>query len=126
MGEISDPVDRVVVFLVYIVHDIVCSEDWEEGSEEEPIVDDEEEPQGDASRVTVLLHRYGPYCFTDANGKTRFKPTWLDNDAVSINARRSISAQLAKFPALGWGQSPPTWRELVHCMTSRSMRSIRV
>ena len=69
----------------------------------------------------MLLHRYGPYCFTDKIGKTHFKLAWVDDGTVSINARRPISTQLAKFPALGWGPSPPTWRELVHCMTSRAI-----
>ena len=49
-------------------------------------------PSGDALRVTMLLHRYGPNTFN--------KPRYVDDGTVSIDARRPMSEQLHKVVGL--------------------------
>jgi hypothetical protein len=73
------------------------------------IVDYLESPQGDASRVTMLLARLGPPLMRD-----------LDDGTVCLDARLPMASQLAKLPALGWGTTPPTARQIVQRMVARA------
>ena len=71
-------------------------------------VDDEMDPKGDASRVTMLLHRHAP---RSLNGGSIAKRT-------ALNARRPMAEQLHKLSALGWGTAPPTASEIVRRMVA--------
>lgn len=72
------------------------------------IADDEDEPRGDASRVTVLLHNllYGHYGEFDQSG---------------LNARLPAASQLDKFAECGWDR-PPTVADLIKLRVQKAER----
>ena len=70
-------------------------------------VDDEMDPQGDASRVTMMLHRHAPRGSCDSIAKR-----------TALIARRPLAEQLHKLSALGWGTAPPTAQEIVRRMVA--------
>ena len=86
--------------------DVELYDDWLRGAvledenppEDEEGVDNEEEPEGDASRVMRLLLYVAP---------TRDMSEGFDGN-IDINARRPLATQLPKFAALGWRSGSPS------------------
>ena len=85
------------------------------GPTPECIVDNPFEPQTDAERVTMLLHRV-----SRAPGSRRPQPVpeFVNTDPGVVDTSRPCCEQLAKFPALGWGSEPPTALALVQRMVA--------
>lgn len=69
-------------------------------------VDDEMEPKGDASRVTMMLHRHAPRSLDSIEKRT------------ALNARRPVLEQHHKLAALRWGTTPPTTGQIVRRMVA--------
>ena len=75
------------------------------------LADDEIEPRGDASRVTVLLHNLlcGHYGEFDQSG---------------LNARLPAASQLDKFAKCGWDR-PPTVADLIKLRVQNNQKAER-
>ena len=70
-------------------------------------VDDEQEPYGDASRVTMLL-------------RSLSFPRFCEERTSMVNARRPFEVERSKFARLGWVGGPPSARDLVRRMVARA------